>query len=403
MNFVVRVCSGGARSGVLQIASCPAPLETPALVLPTRKGLPVFITRDLLQSLPSPDSHIFQVSPLHFLECPSPKTISSIGGVHQLLGLHDYGFAAVARDSLVSLPDNRGTNRMGASFDTPSGRRLLKPEEYMELMCSLRPNIWASMADEVPAWVSEKRNATSVDRTVRWLDDCISLDPANGAAVLGTVVGGSSLEQRRRCACEVAKRNVAGFCIGGFGLGEDMEERPALLNAVTEALPKEKVRYICGLGLPEEVLQGVHAGIDLFDTTYIYHLTIGGFALVFPLDNGDGPVHDYVPHYEGGDFTKINLRATIYRKDTSPLVEGCSCYSCQNHTRAYINHLLNVHEMLAQILLEIHNTHHYLAFFQLVRKAIKQGNFERFSANFIARRRNHLVKFETSVVEVMSG
>lgn len=65
MNFVVRVCSGGARSGVLQIASCPAPLETPALVLPTRKGLPVFITRDLLQSLPSPDSHIFQVSPLH--------------------------------------------------------------------------------------------------------------------------------------------------------------------------------------------------------------------------------------------------------------------------------------------------------------------------------------------------
>ncbi|KAJ0776389.1 putative tRNA-guanosine(34) preQ(1) transglycosylase [Helianthus annuus] len=102
----------------------------------------------------------------------------------------------------------------------------------------------------------------------------------------------------------------------------------------------------------EEVLQGIAAGIDLFDSTYIYHLTLEGFALIFPLNN-DKCTQDPQLCPMASDYTKINLKATVYRKDTSRIVEGCTCYTCQNHTKAYINHLLNVHEMLAQILLEM--------------------------------------------------
>lgn len=267
----------------------------------------------------------------------------------------------------------------------------MKPSEYVELVSALRPDAWASLADEVPAWVSEKRNKISVDRTVRWLDDCLALDKTGGATILGSVVGGSTIEERKRCATEVARRDVLGFWIGGFGFGESMEERSALLNAVTDILPKEKVRHVSGLGLPEEVLQGVAAGIDLFDSTYIYHLTLGGFALIFPLDIIERDIVDSEPYVIGSDFTKINLRATIYRKDTSPIVDNCSCFTCQNHTRAYINHLLNVHEMLAQILLEIHNSHHYLGFFCSIREAIKCGKFDTFRQRFIEGRRAHLV------------
>lgn len=260
------------------------------------------------------------------------------------------------------------------------------------MISSMKPNMWATLADEVPAWVSEKRNRASVDRTVRWLDECITSNVVTntGGAVFGSIVGGSKIEERKRCAQEVAKRNVSGFCIGGFGLGESMDERPALLNAITESLPEEKPRQICGLGLPEEVLQGVAAGVDLFDSTYIYHLTLGGFALTFPLDDitkccsGDQLCDD------GTDGTKINLKATVYRKDTSPIKEGCKCYTCQNHTKAYINHLFNVHEMLAQILLEIHNTHHYLGFFHVVRETIKRGTFQEFRQNFVESRRDHI-------------
>ncbi|XP_048331361.2 uncharacterized protein LOC107421443 isoform X3 [Ziziphus jujuba] len=323
------------------------------------------------------------------LEGLSPKTISKVGGLHQMVGLPEYGFAAVARDSVQCLPECNSTNKVGASFETPCGRLLIKPADYVEMISSMKPNIWATLADEVPAWVSDKRNKTSVDRTVRWLDECIALSSAGGA-VFGSIVGGPSVEERERCTQEVARRNVSGYWIGGFGLGESMDERPALLNAVTAILQEEKPRLVCGLGLPEEVLQGVAAGIDLFDSEYIYHLTLEGFALTFPLGGVGVNVFSFDPNNLGSDRSKINLRATIYRKDTSPVVENCSCYTCQNHTKAYINHLLNVHEMLAQILLEIHNTHHYLKFFSSIREAIKAGEFEQFRKRFIESRRDHL-------------
>ncbi|KAK6116827.1 hypothetical protein DH2020_049457 [Rehmannia glutinosa] len=405
MKFTVKAWSkGGGRAGLLQVGSCS--IETPALLLNTRKGLPAFISPDLLSSLPTPDSRLLQFSPLHFSEGISLKTISELGGLHQMLGLHEHVFAAVPRDSTISLPDYQSSNKMGASFETPCGRLLIKPLQYMEMISSMKPNMWATLADEVPAWVSEKRNKASVDRTT-------------GGAVFGSIVGGSKIEERKRCAKEVAERNVSGFCLGGFGLGESMDEHPSLLGAITEILPEDKPRQICGLGLPEEVLQGVAAGIDLFDSTYIYHLTLGGFALTFPLE--EIRRHGYGDQLSdtGRDGSKINLKATIYRKDTSPILEGCKCYTCQNHTKAYINHLLNVHEMLAQILLEMyvpsflpiavalfpglviltrnschfssHNTHHYLGFFRVIREAIKGGTFEEFRQNFVETRRDHIL------------
>ncbi|KAK3001386.1 hypothetical protein RJ639_021478 [Escallonia herrerae] len=240
MKFAVKAWSknGRARVGSLHLGSCPhlsIEIETPALLLTTRKGLPVFISPDLLPSLPSPDSHLLQFSPLHFItvhglseyaeffmlyssessfamgfarsmEGLSTKTISNIGGLHQMLGLQEYGLAAVPRDSIVCLPEHESSNKMGTSFETPSGRHLIKPVEYMEMISSMKPNLYATLADEVPAWVSEKRNKASVDRTVRWLDDCLKLS-TTGGAVFGSIVGGSSVEESQRCAQEVARRN----------------------------------------------------------------------------------------------------------------------------------------------------------------------------------------------------
>ncbi|GMH17172.1 hypothetical protein Nepgr_019013 [Nepenthes gracilis] len=379
MKFSVKAWSKGrARVGILQLPGLPVSIETPCLLLSTRKGLPHFLSPDLLSSLPSPDSHLLQVSPLHFLEGLSTKTISNIGGLHQMLALQDYGFSAVPRDSIVCLPESDASNKMGASFETPCGRFLIKPVEYMKMTSSLGPNWWVSLSDEVPAWVSEKRNKTSVDRTVRWLDECIMSSQTDGA-VFGAIVGGCSVEERKRCAAEVMKHDVSGYWIGGFGLGENIDERPALLDAILDIVPEEKPRQVCGLELPEEILQGVAAGIDIFDSTYIYQLTVGGFALTFPIDNRKTHA---ISHYQlcdiGSDLTKINLRAVVYRKDDSPIVDECGCYTCQNHSKAYLNHLLNVHEMLAQILLEIHNTHHYLGFFRSIREAIKSGEFLEF-------------------------
>ncbi|XP_042060965.1 queuine tRNA-ribosyltransferase accessory subunit 2-like [Salvia splendens] len=391
MNFSVKALSkGGARAGVLQVGGCS--METPALLLSTRKGLPAFISPDLLSTLPTPDSRLLQFSPLHFVEGISLKVVSEMGGLHQMLGLKEHVFAANPADPILSVPDHQSSNKIGASFETPSGRFLIKPGQYIEMISSMKPDMWVTLSDEVPAWVTDKRNKASVQRTMRWLDDCLALDNTNdtGGAVFGSIVGGSQINERIYCAQEVSRRNVSGFHIGGFGLGESMDERPALLSAVTESLPEDKPRQISGLGLPEEVLQGVAAGIDLFNSTYIYHLTIGGFALIFTSEEIErhGSV-DQLSDTVRDDGTKINLKATIYRKDTSRILEGCKCYTCQNHTKAYINHLFNVHEMLAQILLEIHNTHHYLGFFRKIRDTIREGTFEEFRHKFVESRREH--------------
>lgn len=387
MSFAVKACChNGSRARIGTLGLGGVEVDTPCLLLATRKGLPHFITPDLLQSV-HPSARAMEISPLHFWECPSPSTVAAIGGVHGMLSMPEYGFIAIPRDSIMCIPVAEGSNKFGASFETPFGHRMAKPVQYMESICALKPNLWSSLPDEVPSWASDKRNRISVDRTTRWLDECLAMQPTGSMSALGAVVGGTSLEQRERSASEVASRNVAGFWLAGFGLGESIEDRPTLLDAIMKILPEDKPRHISGLGLPEEVLQGVAAGIDIFDSTYPYLLTMGGYAMTFPLIMEDKLFVSKASSVElsnmGANCAKINLRATIYRNDASPIMQCCSCYTCQKHTKAYINHLLNTNEMLAQTLLEIHNTHHYLQFFEVVRHAIKVNNFNKFSSWFL--------------------
>ncbi|XP_024523842.1 queuine tRNA-ribosyltransferase accessory subunit 2-like [Selaginella moellendorffii] len=136
-------------------------------------------------------------------------------------------------------------------------------------------------------------------------------------------------------------------------------------------------------------LQAVSTGVDIFDSTYPHTLTKGGYAMTFPLSMDEKPWKFSLEDGAelGADFTKINLRSIAYRCDVTPLKPGCTCYTCQKHTRAYINHLLNTHEMVAQTLLDMHNIHHYLSFFQAIRDAICGSYFEEFQHWFIGQRR----------------
>ncbi|KAG0602409.1 hypothetical protein M758_10G012500 [Ceratodon purpureus] len=391
MEFAVRTWSAGARLGSLQLAA-GLQVETPGLLLLTRKGLPAFIPPDLLQNL-HPDARACQVTPLHFLESPNATTVAKAGGLHKLVSLTGFGMVAVARDSLMDESNGEGSSKMGASFETSSGRRVVGPAKYMEVVNAFKPDLWVSLPDEVPSWVAEKRNRLSVDRTLQWLDQCLSLQPAEyGNRCLGVVVGSTSLDERIRSAEQTATRNVAGFSLGGFGLGEDAAQRAVQMEAVLTKLPKEKVRHVSGIGLPEEILQAVGAGIDVFDSIYPFMLTKGGYAMTFPLNMENSQrSFDSEPTGEelarsGGDSAKINLRSVAYRLDNAPLVIGCKCYTCRKHTRAYINHLINTHEMLAQTLLEIHNTYHYLEFFKAIRHSIKLDKFHDFRNWFTSTR-----------------
>jgi queuine tRNA-ribosyltransferase subunit QTRTD1 len=324
------------------------------------------------------------------LDSPLSTIVARAGGLHKLVSMTNLGMIAVARDSLMDESNGEGSSKAGASFETSSGRRLVGPAKYMEVVNACKPDLWASVPDEVPSWVNEKRNRLSVDRTLQWLDHCLSLQPAEyGNRCLGVVVGASSIEERIRSAEQTASRNVAGFSLGGFGLGEDTAQRAMQLEAVITRLPREKLRHVSGLGLPEEVLQAVGSGIDLFDSIYPYMLTKGGYAMTFSLNMENVSRSESMAGElakSGQDSAKINLRSVAYKLDNTPLVSGCKCYTCLRHSRAYIFHLINTHEMLANTLLEIHNTYHYLEFFKAIRNSIRADKFHDFRDWFINRR-----------------
>eukprot|EP00878_Enallax_costatus_P029166 GHUV01031601.1.p1 GENE.GHUV01031601.1~~GHUV01031601.1.p1 ORF type:complete len:188 (+),score=51.36 GHUV01031601.1:1481-2044(+) len=169
-------------------------------------------------------------------------------------------------------------------------------------------------------------------------------------------------------------------------MGERASQRPELLQAALEHLPKDKPKIAAGLDCPDDILDAVALGVDLFDCSYPTQVTANGYALSFPVrednsEQGSSTAASAQQHMDvdcGADDTKINMWATQYRMGKGPLVQGCSCFTCRNHSRAYIHHLLQTHEMLAGVLLEMHNTHWWLQFFAAIREAIQQGRLQKY-------------------------
>ncbi|CAI9599613.1 unnamed protein product [Staurois parvus] len=272
----------------------------------------------------------------------------------------------------------------------------------MSLHSSLKVDWFQCLADGevMPGGSSRKRAKKSVDRSLNFLDECLQLlaknDVLKDKVVIGSIEGGDLLEERLRSARETAKRPVGGFLLDGFqGTGMTQETKLNLLTSVTAELPEEKPRLIHGVGQPGEVLDCVERGVDLFDSSFPYEVAERGCALTFDhqyepdpetavLDkaelcdgekNGEEKTKNEEPEIDRSQITsyEICLKEKRFREDFRPLLPGCTCYCCRNHSRAYVHHLLTSKELLAGILLIIHNFQHYFNFFHSVRGALRDG------------------------------
>jgi tRNA-guanine family transglycosylase len=187
--------------------------------------------------------------------------------------------------------------------------------------------------------LSIKRIIKSVDRSLKFLDECIGSLENKDTRIFGIIQGSYSEIQRKRSAEETIKRNIDGVLLEGFYLGESEEERVKLLSTTLSVIPSNYIRMIHGCILPEHIIQMVYLGIDLFDSTYPFMLANEGYAwTVYSLDS----------------FEKLHLKKPPYEEDRTPLSKECSCFACKNsYMRGYIHHLLNTREMLAYILLSM--------------------------------------------------
>ncbi|KAI8880560.1 tRNA-guanine transglycosylase [Backusella circina FSU 941] len=213
-----------------------------------------------------------------------------------------------------------------------------------------------------------RRIRKSVDRSLRWLDECLHELNNKDIAVFATVMGHTNELERTRSAIETSKRNIQGFIIHLNGLKNEQLTRQ--IRASIDHLAHDKPRLAYGLSTPEGILHGISNGIDMFDGSYAFKLTENGRAIMFKF--GD----EYSENTKDGKRS-LNLWDSSFGQDFEPLDPSCGCSACSRpHSRAYIHHLLTAYEMLASALLMSHNIYQLDQFMTSIRNSIKEGRFE---------------------------
>ncbi|XP_025232233.1 queuine tRNA-ribosyltransferase accessory subunit 2 isoform X1 [Theropithecus gelada] len=372
-------------------------MDIPGCLLYTKTGSAPHLTHHTLRNI-------------HGVPAMAQLTLSSLAEQHEVLteykegvgkfiGMPESLLYCSLHDPVSPCPAGYVTNK-SVSVWSVAGRMEMTVSKFMAIQQALQPDWFQCLSDgEVSCKeaASIKRVRKSVDRSLLFLDNCLRLQEESEvlqkSVIIGVIEGGDVMEERLRSARETAKRPVGGFLLDGFqGNPTTLETRLCLLSSVTAELPEDKPRLISGIGRPDEVLKCIERGVDLFESFFPYQVTERGGALTFSFDyqlnteeillqqNGTQEEIKCVDQIKKMEITgcnqeitsfEINLKEKMYQEDFNPLVRGCSCYCCKNHTRAYIHHLLVTNELLAGVLLMMHNFEHYFGFFHSIREALK--------------------------------
>jgi len=273
------------------------------------------------------------------------------------------------------------SNQGSLQIQVKSGRQLVSVKGCHAILAAAQPDFAVAMTYDMPWQHSRKRIKKQVDVTLEWLDELLKCDADLKDSLFGAIQGGGNEEERKRSAIQTNQRAVFGFMISSFNMDEEEEESCKMISTVISHIDEGKPRMINTKGDPMSILRDISYGIDLFCTSFLDTVTNLGCALtwnLYPIINPDNPIQER-PH---SDQVMISLRGQEFITDPSPLVRDCQCFACTHHTKAYIYHLLNTHEMLGVTLLQIHNMHHYTLFFEQIQQSIKEGYFEDYKNSF---------------------
>ena len=295
--------------------------------------------------------------------------------------------------------DNRHgyhTNKDISLWDAAGNRVPVNFSFYNKALQSMKPDAYVSLCDgETPRNCAHKRICKATTRTLRFLDQHI--EQKSNSFIFGAVEGGFDIETRKTTAKQVSERPVDGFCLDGFSLTTseavelnfDNDLKQLINESVIPNLPEEKPKLYLGVCTPRIILQFVAAGVDMFDSSYAKLMTDQGKALVFQntvsnlkekcsnIVNESLTTQKNDTKCDPEEFDTIDLNNMRYKNDFRPISDSCICYTCRKHTRAYINHLLATKELLAPVLLTLHNLHHYETFFETIRTSIKNDSFNK--------------------------
>ncbi|HXU40802.1 MAG TPA: tRNA guanosine(34) transglycosylase Tgt [Burkholderiales bacterium] len=349
MSFALLKTDGLARRGVLTLTH--GMVDTPVFMPVGTYGAVKAMSPD---ELVGTGSQIVLGNTFHLWLRPGLEVIAKHGGLHRFMGWNGPILTDSGGFQVFSLGELRKISEEGVQFASPiNGDRLhLTPEESMRIQEVLNSDVAMVFDECTPYPATEKEAADSMRLSMRWARR--SRDSFGRKNLLFGIVQGGVYEALRDESLEkLTSIGFDGYAIGGLAVGEPKEDRSRILAHVAPRLPAEKPRYLMGMGTPEDLIEAVGAGVDMFDC-------------VLPTRNARN----------GWLFTRfgdIRIRNARYRDDTAPLDERCGCHTCRNFSRAYLHHLQKTNEILGARLNTLHNLHYYQELMRELRAAIEKG------------------------------
>jgi queuine tRNA-ribosyltransferase len=365
MKFELLGTDGEARRGRLTFAR--GVVETPIFMPVGTYGTVKSLTPDELNGI---GAQIILGNTFHLMLRPTTSVIKAHGDLHDFMHWDKPILTDSGGFQVFSLGALRKITEQGVTFKSPiNGSKIfMGPEESMQVQRDLGSDIVMIFDECTPYPATEQQAADSMRLSLRWARRSKDAHGDNPSALFGIVQGGMYQALREESIAGLTDIGFDGYAIGGLSVGEPKEEMMQTLEGIAPHLPTDKPRYLMGVGTPEDLVEAVCRGIDMFDC-------------VMPTRNARN----------GHLFTTtgvIKIRNSQYEYDNRPLDENCGCYTCQHYSRAYLRHLDKCKEMLGSRLNTIHNLYYYLQLMQGLRDAISEQRLNQFVTAFYQQRMN---------------
>ena len=363
MKFKLMKESDGARRGELLFDR--GTVQTPAFMPVGTYGTVKSVTPEELREV---GAEIILGNTFHLMLRPGTAIVRAHGDLHRFMHWEGPILTDSGGFQVWSLAELRKITEEGVSFQSPvnGDKVFLAPEDSIRIQHELGSDIIMVFDECTPYPATESQARESMELSLRWARRCKQAHGDHPSALFGIVQGGMYAGLRQESLAGLTAIGFDGYAVGGLSVGEHEAERLAVLDALKAHLPADKPRYLMGVGTPEDLVESVGRGVDMFDC-------------VMPTRNARN----------GHLFTSegvIRIRNSAYQDDTRPLDPECGCYTCRNYSRAYLRHLDKCGEMLGPRLCTLHNLHYYLSLMRTMREAIESGRFGAWSRDFLSRR-----------------
>lgn len=361
---LIKTCKQtGARLGRLHTPH--GVIETPIFMPVGTQATVKAMTPEELKDI---GSQIILSNTYHLYMRPGHDLIERAGGLHKFMNWDKPILTDSGGFQVFSLGSLRKIKEEGVEFRShlDGSKHFLSPEKATEIQNALGSDIIMAFDECAPYPADRQYVKNSLERTTRWLERCKAAHKyPERQALFGIVQGGMYKELREQSAREITAIDLPGYAIGGLSVGEPKEMMYEVLDYTVPLLPEDKPRYLMGVGSPDDLLEGVLRGIDMFDCVLPTRIARNGTAMT--------------------SQGKVVVRNASYAEDFSSLDPECDCYTCRNYTKAYLRHLIKCNEILGARLLTIHNLHFLLKLMENVREAIREDRLLDYKKDFFEK------------------